>query len=838
MRVTPPSIGENVRLNPLKPAIQSLAYKSGFMNLRDAEPSLGSPTGFTITQNNSAYYFLVVGNDTSLLNSRKFTGFDNLVFVNKNLGYNTIYPTFNVDISGTFHALSAYIERLSADYIVPPSGSNTLLFDYNKIFFNTDVFFNNDAFVDSITARSLFVDFLSAKREITTTIYIIYQLTGAYVDQDVIIAGNLTATNVFGASSVRTTFLSAASAFVHSLSANFATITNTLSVGKNIFANKIYGKIDIDPFSQLYYNDQNQLSINTNQDYTFVVRPSDEYSTDNIRVPRTLDGDWWSDYGNVHEDEKIHKPFFKSLQPIFDYVYKNGIIGNKLKIYIDEDIIEGEDKVNYFTTDKSGTYAGCTVQGNLSAGFYSTEWIGSRFPQLTAAGVLGGDFIWGFDNNADMSGVFSYINVPPIQFKNVDIYGRYEIGSLTRTNGTKYYTLSGRRFNDAPRKISLRSYVCTEPRLPFGTFTPYVSTWTACRTKTSVQGRQVAFRPDTNVSLNNLCFEFHTNSNDSTGLVFYDGQIKASNLTVALLGNGVYTYGALNLNSTDTYFHLCGFHLADPTRFTPTTWNVLNFDGYNYETPNIYPGYGIAIIGNRSIATPTIINFGNDNEYTGILNVNNGAFFDKTDYDIARKVGRYTQLQSSVILDGRFNAYSYYQLGDNSRIQGSEILFITDGFSLSSRNIRSNNTAVNGLPATFNLQIYDNPSFKFNFKYINFKGTFSTLVVDYNGYTAWTFKPSDSLLTRFPNSYLNVFNGNINDPFYIFSPLQKSIDLSQSLLSIGYINRISPTVYNNENSMKYVGVDELLNYRDYYILQSPFNTATSYTLNYYTSSLR
>jgi len=837
MRVYPPSIGENVKLLPLKPATQSTAYRKGFLSLREAEPSLGQPTGFTITQKNSAYYFLVVGNDPDLIDSRKFTGFDNLVFVNKNLGYGTLNPTFNVDISGNFHALSAYIRRLSADYIVPPSGSNTLSFEYDKIFFNTDVFFNNDAFVESITARSLFVDFLSAKKEITTTIYIIYQLTGAYVDNDVIIAGNLTATNVFATSSIQTTFLSAASAFIHSLSADYTTINNTLSVGKNIFANKIYGKIDIDPFSQLYYNEKNQLSINANQNYVFAVRPSDDYSIDNINVSRTLDGDWWGDYGNVHEDKNVLRPYFKSLQAVFDYVYINGIYGNNLTIYIDEDIIEGENKPNEFTVDNSGGYAGCTVQGNMSAAFYSTEWIGSNYPHLTAAGILGGDFIWGFDNDADLHGVFSYINVPAIKFKNVNIYGRYEIGNLTRNDGTKYYTLSGRRFNDPPRKISFRTHVCANPRLPFGTFTPHVSTWNTCKTKTSIQGRQVAFRPDTNLSLNNLCFEFYTNANDSTGLVFYDGQIKASNLTVALLGNGIYTYGALNLNSTDTYFHLCGTPLGDPTRFTPDNWNVLSFDGYNYETPNIYPGYGLAIVGNQSIASPTIMSFGTENSYTGFLNINNGAFFDKTDYDVARKTGKYTQLQTSVILDGSFNAYSFYQIGDNSRIQGSEILFTTENFNLSSRNIKPNNVTGGAQLPSYNLEIFDNPINKFNFKYIDYNGTFSTLTLNYNGYTTWSFKPSQNISTRFVNSFLNVYNGNEFDNFYLFLP-NGTIDLSDSLLSIGHINRLSPTLYNSENIMSYIGVNGLLRYQDYYRIESPFSFNSFYTLNYYNSSLR
>jgi hypothetical protein len=110
--------------------------KNGFINLKSAEPSLGLPTGYTLTQTNSVYYFPVFGIVDSHLNSRKYTGLDNLTFVNKNLGYNTINPTYNIDIYGTFHALSAYIENLSASLIVPASGSNTLTFSPEKVIFD------------------------------------------------------------------------------------------------------------------------------------------------------------------------------------------------------------------------------------------------------------------------------------------------------------------------------------------------------------------------------------------------------------------------------------------------------------------------------------------------------------------------------------------------------------------------------------------------------------------------------------------------------------------------------------------------------------------------------
>jgi hypothetical protein len=266
MQTNPPSVGNNVQLNPLSYSVDSFAYNYGFINLKAVEPSLGIPSGYTLTQTNSVYYFPVFGIANNYGDSRKFTGIDNLVFVNKNLGYNTINPTYNIDINGTFHALSAYLPNLSALNIVPASGSNILVFSFpSGVYFNTDLYLNNNTYVNNLTAATLFVNFLSAKKEISTTIYTVYGLTGAYVTHDVVIAGNLTATDVFSRNSLITPSISATSALLYSLTSNYGTVINTLSVGGDLYANKIYGRINIDPFSQLYYNSKNQLSINPKQ---------------------------------------------------------------------------------------------------------------------------------------------------------------------------------------------------------------------------------------------------------------------------------------------------------------------------------------------------------------------------------------------------------------------------------------------------------------------------------------------------------------------------------------------------------------------------------------------
>jgi hypothetical protein len=748
MQTNPPSVGNIVKLNPLGSALDSFAYTGGYISLKGAEPSLGLPSGYTLTSPNSVYYFPVIAIADSYGNSRRYTGKDSLVFVNKNLGYNNTNPTFNIDISGNFHALSAYIPNLSAVYIVPSEDTDKIYFNANKVIFNSDLYSNNNTYINKLTANEIYTEYLNAVNKVEqNTIINIYQLTGAYVDHDVVIAGNLTSTNVFATSSIITPFLSATSALFTSLTSNYVTLNQTLSVGNNVYAKNIYGRVDLDPFSQLYYNNSSQLSIGTSNQYVFAVRPSDAYSTDNISVPRTVNGDWDSNYGQITEDANVLRPYFKNLQAVFDYVYYNGLVGRQLYIWIDEDIIEGEDKPNLFTVDKSGQYAGCTATGNLTAAYYSTEWLGSNYPSLTAAGMFGGDFIWSLNKNADISGQFSYLNIPAIDFLNIGIYGRTEIGSYVNADGTKYYS-TWRPFNVPPRKISFRTYVCANSALNFGSFNDttvaQLSTWNTVTTKSLVQGRQVQFNHKNNLYINNINFEFNTNAIDSTGLVFYNGITNVSNLTISLLGTGIYTYGALIVNSKAVNFHAIGENLADPIFFTrnpdnTVRWNTWNQNGYTYANPLYFPGYGLAIVGNPYESSPTIVNFGPNTAYTGLINANNGATFDKIDYGTSRVIGRSSFIPSSLILDGKFNANALFQLGDNATIQSSETIYRTDNFKLSSKQVKANNTIVNNIPPTYKLEIYDDPKSKVNFKFINYAGSFAKLAYNVYGFTPWTF---------------------------------------------------------------------------------------------------
>jgi hypothetical protein len=849
MQTTPSSVGNNVKLAPLDIAVNSFPYLYGFVKLSEVEPSLGIPNGISYVSPNSAYYFPAFAATGTYVDSRKFTGKDNLVFVNKNIGFNNLNPTFNIDINGSLRALSALILNLSAVNIVPASGNNVLNFNYsNGVVFNTNLSANYNTYLNNVTANNLFVNNITAKRQIYEDQYTVYNFNSVNVTTDATINGYVSANNVYVQNNTFLNTLCAISGIFNSVTGKNVTVTDSLSVQNNIYANQIYGQVQIDPFSGLYYDSQNRLSFTKTQDIYLAVRPSDSYSTDDYSTPRNANGQWDGIVANSNQSElaNVARPYFKTLNGAYNYIYANGINGNNLTIYIDEDIVEGERLPNYFTPEQSGQYSGCTYSGNLTGGFFSTEWLGAHYPALTAAGMLGGDFLWPIDNTALINGNFSYVTFEELEFNNVYISGRFDASITSPTNQLSYST--DRQYNKPPRKISFRTYVCADPNLSYGQFyhsTPTISAWVTPKTNPEgiVQGRQISFNVNTNLGLQNLNFEFITNSTDSSGLIFYDGYVNLANITISLLGSGIYTYGALYLNSNLCHMIVSGYTLGDPYLYKSySIWNAYynnwiyqGLNSYNFGTSNYFPGYGLAIIGNNSNVTPTVINYGYlVNSRIGFINANNGSFYDQTDYGTNRYVGHFSNLNSSLILDGCFNATDLYNVIDNSRIQGNDQLFLGDTFALSSRNINSR------FPPTYILSFNDD-SF-YDFRYINFGGAFSTFNMQSIGYTTWQFVQTDRSYTDNSTYYLSV-NNNENNQNYVFLT-NNTIDLTNSIASIGNLNSIGTNKSINQNTTQttiaYCGTNNVNNYKQYYTLSSPLenNPNVKYTLSYYSSSVR
>jgi hypothetical protein len=837
MSTSPPSVGNRVRLNPLEYTLNSVAYTTGYIELASVEPSLGIPTGYTFTEVGSAYYFPIFGISNTYAKSRKFTGNNSLIYKNKNLGINNPNPTYNVDISGTLRATDATVATLQVTNLV---GQNSLTVNFpNGVTFNTPVIFNYNVNINDIFANNISTYNLNAENLIySNTITEVNNLVSADISEDLNISANLTATNIFATNSISSVSLNAVNSNFNSVIVDGGiNVKNNLNVENNVYANNIYGKIAIDDSSQLYYNENNQLSISKIKDYWFAIRPSDSYSTDNINVARTLNGP--KDDGS-DEESYVLKPYFKNVQAVIDYVYTNGIYGNNLTIWVDEDIIAGENRANRYTEDNSGYYAGCTVTGNLSAAFYSTEFIQNALPSLYEAGLRGGDYIWCKDTNSIINGQFYYIELYPINFNNINIQGRYEIGSYINSNGTKLYSTS-RPFNFSPRKITFRTYICSDTSLPFRSFNTDPNSWLDVYTKSSVQGRQVQFNQSQSVFLNliNLCFEFNTNSCDSSGLIFYNGNNRINNVTVALQGTGIYSYGAINVESEYANVEIRGSYLLDPFYlgydiFGNSVWNTWN--NFGFSDPNYFPGYGLAIMGNIYPNTGVIVNYNESNPECGLINIKDGGNLRVNDFVNGRKYGNNSFIQNSIILDGTFIANTLFNLDNKANLFLQQNMFRGDTFDLSSFFIAYNNTKTND---TFLAKITNNQN---NFKYINFNGSFATFNPHNNSFANWTFRNEDSLPGIPYNTYLSV-NNNFNDPYYVFSSQIKPFyaTLTNSVNSIGHINYMASSTFNTNNLIYYVNVFGLKKYNEYGIfnLNSPTQQIdANYTLNFYTQSTR
>jgi hypothetical protein len=828
MQTSPPSVGNSVILNPLTFNVNNIAYTTGFINLKSVEPSLGIPTGYTFTDPGCAYYFPVFGNSNSYFDSRKFTGDDSLVLKNHNLGINNPNPVYNVDIGGTLGALSGNILNL---YVSNLYGNSSLTFDYaSGVNFNCDVFFNKNLYVQNITAQylstyGLFAYNLTYKNKIIN----VYQLNSANVASDATINGNLTASNIVVLDSLKTSSITAVNANFNYLSANKILINQNLNAD-TIYANKIYGKVDIDQSSALTYNNNNQLSFIANKNYYFAIRPSDSYSTDDINVARTTTSP--SDNGQ-YEDSVVYRPYFKNLQAVIDYVYTNGIFGNNLVIYLDEDVIAGEDKTNDYTPDQSGQYSGCTFTGNTSSAFFSTEYIQAYQPDLYNSGIRGGDFIWNRDNKSDINGNFNYVNLYPLKFNNITIQARYEIGTSIYNPPHLYYS-THRAYDKEPKKITFRTYVCSNSAIPFGSFAnTNASTWTKVFTKSYVYGRQVQFNhlPQTNLYITNICFEFDSNSPESTALVFNNGTTSIANTTIALLGTGVYSYGAINITTESAFVFICGGYLLDPFFLTSATWGKWN--DYGFDTGFYYPGYGVALVGNPNTATrPTIINKTEADPFVGFFNLEDGGKLSILDYGTnGRRYGNHSFLLNSLILDGNFYVNSFFTIGNKSDVITEGMMFKTNTFNINSAYIIYNNIKVNDL---FTIQISE---YALNFKYINFTGCFASFRPSSQRFTYWTFYKDTASPGDYYNTYLNIYNKYV-DPYYTFNIKTNTIDLTNAVNSLGHVNYLANGIFNNNGVIKeYVGISDILDFQSLWTFPSPTGNNSS-LLNFYLPSIR
>jgi hypothetical protein len=812
-------LSKNVELKSVKDTdVTTLAYVHGFINLKNIEPSLGIPENLSTTIPSSAYYFLIGAKDEKVGNSRRFTGHDTLFLSGNKLSYNNNKPTFNFDISGNFRALSAYIPVLSTSAFFGASGDNTINFnEFDSVQINSNVIENNKAYFKKLSAQNIFVTGLTS----LSTRYDYFNVPSSSANRvfssiswNVTAGRSVSAENIKIVDNLITPYFNSASGFFNSLTADYFTIKNNMTVN-TISANHFYGKLNIDTTTGLVYQ-SSMLSTNLSASYFFGVKPSDSKSTDNINIKRSLMGAWDNDH---NEKLPVLKPYFKNLRQVLDYSSKYNLYGKNLNILIYDDIYPNNTK-----SDGTFSNIGCTYSGNISGAYYPT----SALPvALTAANIFGGDFFWNKNSAADPSGGVNYFNTGNLNFSNLNIVGMYEIGSVVNFDFSKEYTYK-KPFNYSPRKITFRTYVSTNKNLAFGNF-GQPSDWNNLYMNNGVFNRGLTFdSKDTDVNLQNLCFEFDCNSYDSTGIHCYSGNTYLSNITVSMLGYGLYSYGAI-ASGPRAKIYICGVNQIDPYLLTsPVRWNSnlwKTIKGAN--GPDIYPGYGLAIVGNPAIRNiPTWL-------YPCFTRAYQGGNTTIMDFNVNRQIGRFSYLNSAIILDGNFSSECFYLIDGFSKIYSNNYIFRTNTFTLSNYGW--------GKSSTTGLKYFGTTNAN-NFYYFIFNSSFSTFKPNFFPMVSWEFNQIDQLnyYYQFDNTQFTC-NFGFNNSKYVFNTTTKTIDVSGMVFGSIIKNSLEMSKYNDNNKLyNYVGPYDLPLYDNigFFQLISPFSTGTysTYTLNYYASA--
>lgn len=779
---------------------------------------------YSNTDPTSSYHFLTVAapEDNSYKNSRRFLGNNNL-HINKNkLSFHHPNPTYSFEVSGTLHALSAFFDTLSTNYF---TGSTLSFVDFLSVNFDSDVFSENKWYIDYLSADKVFVTSLCSLSTVIIDISvpsICAKDVFSSINWNVTAGGHLSAYNIFLRDKLISPYISSTNSRVFQLTAENFTIYNNLTSLSSLSAGKINGFIQIDPSSALYY-EGNVLTTRLSSVYFFGVKPTDSFSTDNISITRTLTGSW--DSTNTIETYPVLKPYFKNIKQVFDYISNRNVYGDELNILIYDDIVQDNNN-----NDGSFSSAGGSYSGNIEARYYPFTSLPANF---IANGFKSGDYVWRVNDPDDtqktINGKINYWGVDRLNFKNLNIHGMYEIGSSINVNGKKQYTIE-KPFSVPPRKIAFRTYICNNPSLPVGGFGTNVNDWRSLSTLSAsdVILRQIYFNGDEmDVNIYNLCFEFETNSNDSTCLYFKSGNSYLNNVTVAALNSGYYKYGAILAWPKSTVY-VCGKTQIDPYLLTPARWNLWQ-NLPTAENQSYYPGYGLAIVGNPTSQTlPTLF----DNGF--IQAWKSKIYF--MDFQVNRRIGRYSFLNASIILDGRFSANSFYYLRQQSKIYNNNHVFKTTTFSLSNLNANIYNYAPNGSNQYINQFQSTNRD---NFYYVYFEDSTSTLTPHYFEINNWEFRDSVELVNSPVNFNTNFTAKLVNNDksFYLFNTTTKTVNLSGLVYDLYKKNSLQAAPPLNDNLYLYNYIDPselpLFSTSGLYQLSSPVSPGVFFTLNYY-----
>ena len=657
---------------------------------------------------------------------------------------------------------------------------------------------------------------------------------------------SLTTNNLSSNNNSITYSLTSNSINVTNLSSNNITVSNNFNLfNNNLTANNIFGKIDIDS-NYFGYNIYNKLSASFTKDFYFGVKPSDSYSTNDKNHLRTLDGPCDPIMLNSTDvSDKLLKPFFKTINGVINYINQQTLRGNTLNINVYENINEGELYPGNYLNDNSGTYCLESFHDNMSGAFFSTEWLQHYHPELTSAGLSGGNFYWSLPGKGPIyggSGPWSFSN---LNFSVINLQGMHEWGSRITNPPQKQYRYR-KPFDQSSPVVSIRSFICANSSLTFGNFgdNPVKDFTDVIRVPNlGSYWRPLSFNGTSQINIKNLCFEFSSNYQDITCLWFQlNSNGTLSNITIAMKGTGYYFYSpVLAQNASLIYF--CGINQIDPFHLTYQTWNdtwgILPWQNIPTSTgPEYYPGFGLTIIGNDGSnffqSTPTKFD-------CGLIGYYDNSVIRFTDYLVNRIIGNASNLNTSVILDGKINGYRLFNMGRYSKLEFHNQLLKTQNFQLSSFAYTTDNNKFKFSNTSYNFRPFDLSVVFGNFNQINWicnnltswevlRTNNYTINIPYNSFLVKFISPSDT-----DNGYI-TYNTSLStidftNMIKIFKKFGSQKDFNSVYASS---NLVSPNV------LTYTSVANLKNYntQGLYTLTSPVCSTSTSTMVYYTPPIR
>lgn len=826
--------------------IWSLNYND-ITNIKNLEPSFGLPNGITTFSSNSSYFFLVAAPNKSTFKSRAFTGLSDLFVKNNKLSYAHNNPTYNFDISGSLYSINTLLSYISTNNI-----SLQQVYS-NSLFLNSSVSAISGFYTDSLSSYIIVVDnFTQYHNDYQNQQNTNDQAVGILKYNNNISAkiggtltvNNLTVLNEISASVLKNnsssiTKLSADYLYTDLLSSQTFSIPYAISFDGSINAVNMKTFLDLDPQSGLYYDVENNLSLYMPYEQIFGIKPSDSHSTDDENTLRIPNGAWDNNFTDTFG---VNKPFFKTLNETLRYIQQGKLYGSSVKIFIYEDIIEGHNNSYADGTFSSLNSKFGTLSYGLTAGFYSTNYIKNNLPaEFYNSGMRGGDFVWPSQSGFS-AGSFGYSTIFANLFDNTTVMGLYDISSEIGSS-TPYY-VDKKPFNFAPRKITYRTYICTNSALKYGEFGNDPDVWLYPPSDYACFGRQFAVQTknQTKVTLKNLCFEFECNANDSTAMMFYDGDTFLKNITVAALGKAPYAYGFLNVYSNSGNVYIFGENQIDPYVLTQNNWNNQIWKSLNgIDYPDYYPGYGCAFVGNTpqndGTTYPTWLSQG----FVGIKDIGGGSI-NFMDYGTDRRVGRDSYLNASIILDGAMNSPYFYALDHSTRLTITDQVFVnSQTFSISTMNVTK---VDNGYGTNVN-------KFNFNkgnvndFLYFYFYNNNALITPKVFGLVPWLFTDEQEPYEAYQISpHILCINNGQKNKGYEFQENNFVMNLSGVLFNKNDIrfNSISKNyIYYDPPYLKYIvnRVQDMLPYDTlgFYRLTSPLDSNSTYKLDYYADTV-